>query len=260
MFRRAQPITCETRIHSHILPGFEKETEQRNEYTISQASADCMAHGVSNNKSFELDICIWNKERKRQSYQFHTYQLIWIVFVAGVVVLVIWVGERRSRRWACIYVGRSWCWWITRATDTTNCVLVHHWIACTERSMTGKREKNAEKHKWKEMKSQQQQQNAKIKNKKYSTHNKTFWDIVIHCRIDQLHQVDFIYLLQFFFLHLAVVIIRCSVFLISSVLKLWKTFIRVWLLTKLLAFLQFHFFFSFYRVHKSERNTESVSA
>lgn len=260
MFRRAQPITCETRIHSHILPGFEKETEQRNEYTISQASADCMAHGVSNNKSFELDICIWNKERKRQSYQFHTYQLIWIVFVAGVVVLVIWVGERRSRRWACIYVGRSWCWWITRATDTTNCVLVHHWIACTERSMTGKRETNAEKHKWKEMKSQQQQQNAKIKNKKYSTHNKTFWDIVIHCRIDQLHQVDFIYLLQFFFLRSAVVIIRCSVFLISSVLKLWKTFIRVWLLTKLLAFLQFHFFFSFYRVHKSERNTESVSA
>lgn len=49
---------------------------------------------------------------------------------------MIWVGERRSRRWACIYVGRSWCWWVTRTTDATDCVLVHHWIACKERSMT----------------------------------------------------------------------------------------------------------------------------
>lgn len=60
----------------------------------------------------------------------HTYQLIWIVFVAGVVVLMIWVGKRRSRRRACIYIGRSWCWWITRTTDATDCVLIHHWIAC----------------------------------------------------------------------------------------------------------------------------------
>lgn len=96
-------------------------------YTYTHANNEIKSRNVHDvcNKIFELD-----ENPKQSEAQFHTYQLIWIVFVAGVVVLMIWIGERRSRRRACIYVGRSWCWWITRATDAADCVLVHHRIAC----------------------------------------------------------------------------------------------------------------------------------